>query len=135
MPSFVLLVLVALVLAVPVGASQPDPRQREATRCRSAVPWQSARRFVGTVSEIKGSVAGTIYARRTSGRPTFLDLGRERPNKRRVTVVIWGRNRAAFGAPEETYRGRMICVIGHVALVRGVPQIEVTNPAQIRIVM
>lgn len=135
MPSFVLLLLIAVVLAAPVGASPPDPRSREAARCRSAVPWQQARRHVGTVSEIKGRVAGTTYARTKSGRPTFIDVGRARPDKRRLTVVIWGRNRAAFGAPEETYRDRTICVIGHVALERGVPQIEVTNPAQIRIVM
>jgi hypothetical protein len=135
MPScFLLVVVLALVAVAPGGAAQPDPKSKEAARCRSAVPWPNARRQVGMIAEIKGPVVGATYARARPRRPTFLYLGRKPPHPRRFTAVIFGRDRPAFGAPEKTYRGRTICVIGHVELVRGVPQTEVTTPSQIRIV-
>lgn len=119
--------VLALVFVAPLAAS-PE------ARCRSAVPWQDARRVAGMVAEVKGPVVGTTYAPRRSGRPTFLYLGRDYPDPERFTVVIWGRNRGKFRAPERRYRGRTICVIGHVRLSRGVPQTEVRTPPQIRVV-
>jgi hypothetical protein len=78
-------------------------------------------------------VAGTRYASWSNGSPTFLNLGVDYPSPRRFTVVIWGRNRARFGAPERRYRGRTICVRGFVSTYRGLPQIEATSPSQIAI--
>jgi DNA/RNA endonuclease YhcR with UshA esterase domain len=79
-------------------------------------------------------VAGTKYASSSNGSPTFLNLGVDYPSSRRFTVVIWGRNRSRFGAPERRYRGRTICVRGHVDTYRGIPEIEARSPSQIRIV-
>lgn len=48
--------------------------------------------------------------------------------------VIWGRNRAGFGAPERRYRGKTLCVTGYVSEYRGVPQIQATSTGQIRVI-
>ena len=125
--SSLLLVGLALLSAAPLHATPQ-------ARCRSAVPWQEAHEVAGMVAEVKGPVVSTRYARSRAGRPTFLDLGRAYPDPQRVTVVVSGRNRGRFGLPEFRYRGRMICAIGRVALVRGVAHLEVTTPSQIRVV-
>lgn len=49
------------------------------------------------------------------------------------TVVIWGRNRTKFGAPEKTFSKKEICVTGKIESYRGVPQIEASNPNQIKV--
>jgi DNA/RNA endonuclease YhcR with UshA esterase domain len=113
----------------PQGSS---PQARSAS-CAGAVGWQNARHVVGRTGTIRGRVAGTKYASSSNGSPTFLDLGVAYPSPRRFTVVIWGRNRARFGAPERRYRGRTICVRGFVSTYRGLPQIEATSPSQIAI--
>jgi hypothetical protein len=122
-----LLVSLALLSAAPLHASPQ-------ARCRSAVSWQEAHDHVDMVAEVRGPVARARYAQSRAGRPAFLDLGRPYPDPDRVTVVIWGRHRGAFGRPEHRYRGRVICAIGRVELVGGVPHIEVTTPSQIRVV-
>ena len=51
------------------------------------------------------------------------------------TVVIWGSDRGRFKeAPEVAYRKKRICVIGVISAYRGIPQIVVDSPEQIRIV-
>jgi hypothetical protein len=127
------IVFLALLVAAPLHAS-PQARSTASARCRSAIPWQEARQVAGMVAEVKGPVVGTRYARSRTGRPTFLDLGNAFPDPNRFTAVIAGRNRGRFGMPERRYRGRTICVIGRVTLVRGVPQTDVTTPSQIRVV-
>jgi hypothetical protein len=122
-----LLVGLALLSAAPLQAS-PE------ARCRSAVSWQNAGDVVDMVAEVKGPVASARYARKKSGRPTYLDLGLPHPDPRRVTVLVMGKNRGAFGRPELRYRDRQICAIGRVQRVGGVLQIEVTTPSQIRVV-
>ena len=125
--SSMLLVTLALLSAAPLHASPQ-------ARCRSAVSWQDAREVVDMVAEVRGPVVRARYAPSRAGRPAYLDLGRAYPDSQRITVVIWGRDRGAFGRPEHRYRGRVICAIGRVELVGGVPHIEVTTPSQIRVV-
>lgn len=101
--------------------------------CRGAVAWQNARHYVGRYATVKGPVAGTKFAARSNGSPTFLDIGVEYPNPRRFTVVIWIENRRRFGAPERRYLGHVLCVRGIVQSYRGVPEIEATSPSQIAV--
>jgi DNA/RNA endonuclease YhcR with UshA esterase domain len=108
--------------------------QTHSVSCAGAVSWRNARSVIGRTATIRGRVAGTKYAASSNGSPTFLNLGVDYPSSRRVTVVIWGRNRARFGAPESRYRGRTICVRGYVDTYRGTPEIEARSPSQIRIV-
>jgi hypothetical protein len=76
---------------------------------------------------VKARVSQATYARTSAGGPTFLDLGNRYPNRNRLTLLIWGRNRTNFpSAPERMFRrGRLVCAQGVVSTYRGVPQIEV----------
>jgi hypothetical protein len=129
--TFAVLALATIGIA---GASAQRPSTVSASKsCRGAVSWQTARKYMGRYATIKGPVAGSKYAASSNGSPTFLNIGVDYPNPRRVTVVIWGENRARFGSPERRYRGHTLCVRGLVEAYGGVPEIEVTSPAQITV--
>ena len=49
------------------------------------------------------------------------------------TALIWGSDRAKFVSPESTYDGKRICVSGPISSYRGIPEIVVHEPAQVRI--
>ena len=87
---------------------------------------------IGEKGTVCGTVEGSYYDRSLRGRPTFLNLDGRYP-RQPFTVVIWGENRAAFGAPERRYPGREICVYGTIGVYRGTPQIVVRRPGQIRV--
>jgi endonuclease YncB( thermonuclease family) len=112
--------------AAPTSASTPT--------CARPTSWTHARRLVGTQAAIQGPVVDTYFAHRTTGRPTFLDVGRPYPNPERFRVVIWGENRAAFNVPERRLANRVVCVTGEVTLFRGSAQIVVRSPTQLRVV-
>jgi len=79
-------------------------------------------------------VVSTNYASRTSGQPTFLNIGLRYPNLERFQVVIWGRYRSAFPQPPETYyRDTTLCATGTVKIYQNVPEIEAQSPAQLEI--
>jgi len=46
--------------------------------------------------------------------------------------VIWGADRPKFGAPEQAYSGKQICVTGQISLYRGVPEVVASAPPQIK---
>ena len=77
-----------------------------------------------------GVVVSTKYAESSRRSPTFLDLDNPHPREP-FTIVIWGTDRAKFGAPEATYAGKRVCVTGMIEEYRGTPEIVVTDPAQI----
>jgi Protein of unknown function (DUF3761) len=85
---------------------------------------------IGDQATVCGKVASTRYAATTRGRPTFLNLDKPYPNQA-FTVLIWGENRAKFGAPENTYRDKTICVTGKITEYRGAPEMVISDPAQL----
>ena len=89
--------------------------------------WKAARGSVGEVVRVRARVASVFYARTSRGRPTFINLGVAYPDPQRLTVIIFGPNRANFPrAPEQMFRpGQMICAQGRVRLYRGVAEMEV----------
>jgi hypothetical protein len=91
-----------------------------------------AKDHVGEQATVCGKVASTRYAATTRGKPTFLNLDKPYPNPL-FTVLIWGENRERFGAPEEKYREKPICVTGKITEYRGGPEIVVSNPQNIEI--
>lgn len=97
----------------------------------SRVADTDAARHAGEQATVCGLVAGTKYAERTRGKPTFLDF--EKPHPAEVfRVVIWGEDRAKFSPPPEAaWDGRQVCVTGLVKLYRGVPEVVVRSPAQL----
>jgi uncharacterized repeat protein (TIGR02543 family) len=98
------------------------------------INWHEARNYIGERTTVRGPVVSAVWASGSRGQPTFLNLGNPFPNPDRFTVVIWIQNRGKFPQPpEEYYLGKTICVTGLITSFRGIPQIEVTDPAQIRI--
>jgi hypothetical protein len=89
-----------------------------------------ARDHIGESATVCGKVVSSRYASKTRGAPTFLDLDKPYPNSL-FTILIWGENRAKFGAPEETYRDKGICVTGNITSYRGSPEIVASDPSQI----
>jgi hypothetical protein len=113
-------------MAAPVAGAIPAASSN--AWCRGAVSWQAARASSGELPvRVKAKVVSSVFASSSSGRPTFLNLGRNHPSPSRLTVVIWGRDRVNFPrAPERMFRaGTMVCVQGFVSRYRGVTQIEV----------
>src|SRR5579864_3863503 len=72
-----------------------------------------AKDHVSEKATVCGKVASTRYAATIHGKPTFLNLDKPYPNQV-FTVLIWGENREQFGAPEEMYRDKQICVTGKI---------------------
>jgi len=102
--------------------------------CPGSIRWQNAENFVGQRRKVRGPVRSTVYARRSTGRPTFLNVGRPFPNPKRFTVVIWGRYRKRFPSPpERLYRDEYICARGKLRLFEGVPEVFVSGPGAIEI--
>lgn len=91
---------------------------------------EDAASHVGQTATVCGVVASTKYAANSRAQPTFLDMGQPYPNEA-FTTVIFGSDRAKFGEPETTLRGKRICVTGQVRNYRGKPEIIVSDPSQL----
>jgi DNA/RNA endonuclease YhcR with UshA esterase domain len=97
-----------------------------------AIPSAQAKDHVGETATVCGKVASTRYLDKSEKRPTFLNFDKPSPNQT-FTAVIFGQNRAKFGTPEQTFRDKNVCVTGAIATFGGKPEIELTNPQQIRL--
>jgi hypothetical protein len=85
-------------------------------------PWKAARK-VGRYKTVCGKVKSTKYARYSSGKPTFLDLGRAYP-RQPFTIVIWRQDRWRYRqAPQKMFRGKTVCVRGRISKHNGRAQI------------
>jgi DNA/RNA endonuclease YhcR with UshA esterase domain len=90
---------------------------------------REAKYRIGEQATVCGRVASGRH-RRAPGNPTFLDLDKAYPNQT-FTVLIWGKDRAKFRNPEETYRNKKICVTGRVGSDRGEPEMIISDPSQL----
>ena len=116
----------------PEATDTPPPTT---VACPGALPWDQAIQNVGERATVQGPVMGTRYASGSQGQPTFLNVGRDFPDRDRFTVVIWGDTRDNFPfAPEVEYDNRTICVTGLIETFEGVPQIIADRPSDIEIV-
>jgi len=93
---------------------------------------KEASAHVGERGVVCGKVAGGYYGRSIRGHPTFLNLDAPYP-RQPFTVVIWGEHRRLFGQPEKRLLGERICVSGRIEAYRGVPQIVLRSPAQLKV--
>ena len=91
-----------------------------------------AAKFVGDSVTIVDSVYSSRFIP-GSNSITLLNLGGTYPNQK-LTVVIKDAARKLFAsAPEERFKGKRIVVAGRITEYRGKPQIEVSGPAQIKL--
>jgi hypothetical protein len=98
----------------------------------SSISAREAKNHVGQTATVCGPVAGTHYAARSRGTPTFINLDQAYPNQI-FTIVIWGSDRPKFGDPEAMYGGKQICVTGTITLYRGVAETTANDPTQIKV--
>jgi hypothetical protein len=91
-----------------------------------------AREHFGETATVCGEVVSARYADSTKGQPTFLNLDKPYPNQI-FTVVVWGNNRSKFGAPENEYKGKRICITGKITAYAGLPEMVADEPKQIKI--
>ena len=120
-------------LDIPTRASEPETRE-PSTAPSKGIDWDEAKSWAGEFKVVCGPVVDTAYATGSTGKPTFLNLGRSYPDRERFTVVIWDDNRANFPAqPENYYLRKNICVDGLIELYDGGAQIEGTTQDQIDI--
>jgi hypothetical protein len=89
-----------------------------------------AKDHVGETRTVCGKVASTHFASKSKGEPTFLNLDEPYPTEV-FTILIWGSDRAKFGAPEMKYKDATVCVTGKITSYRGKPEIIATEPSQI----
>jgi len=89
-----------------------------------------AKDHVGETGTVCGKVVSTHYAAKSKGEPTFLNLDEPYP-KEVFTILIWGSDRAKFGAPETKYKDAKVCVTGKITSRREKPEIIATEPSQI----
>ena len=137
-------VLIALfALAAACGGNGTTPAVQDqitngaavAVACPGALPWDQAIQNVGERATVQGPVVGTRYASGSRGQPTFLNVGKDFPDRDRFTVLIWGDTRGNFPFPPEVeYANHTICVTGLIETFEGVPQIIADTPSDIEIV-
>lgn len=96
-----------------------------------AISSAEAAAHIGDTLTVCGRVEAARWVQDTSGRPTYLNFDRGFPNQT-LAVVIWPEARKKFKfPPEETFRGKRVCVRGTIRKYRDKPQIEVEEPSQI----
>lgn len=109
------------------------PSLKPPPRCDPAVPWSEARARIGEALCVEGPVmsVGT-----SAGGDVFLNLGHAYPNPNRFTLFIparyVGRFEAALGSKFwVNLKGTLVRAYGTVELYKGIPEIQLSAPAQL----
>lgn len=112
-----------------VGAIVLCPVQSIASQ--SCISAHDASAHIGEVTCVCGTVASTKFSASSRSQPTFINLDTPYPNQI-FTAVIFGEDRQKFGSPETQYSGKKVCVSGPIETYKGVAEIIVHDPAQIK---
>jgi micrococcal nuclease len=98
---------------------------------QNIVPAEDAAKHTGK----KVTVCNEVYNTKLENRTTFLYLGGDYPHQL-LTIVIRNADIGKFKwYPEVDFKGKEICVTGVIVNDKGKPQIVVSRPKQIKIVM
>lgn len=99
---------------------------------QKAISAIEARNHIGQRATVCGNVASAHYAASSRGNPTFINLDKPYPNQV-FTVLIWGSDRPRFGQPDQSLRGKHVCITGTIGSYRGTPEIIAQNPNEISV--
>ena len=66
---------------------------------------EDAAGHIGEIATVCSVVASTKYEANAQAQPTLFDLGKPSPNAT-FTAIMYGENRAKFGTPETSLRGK-----------------------------
>lgn len=93
---------------------------------------EDAAKHAGDSVKICSKIYGGKYLESAKNSPTFLNVGGSYPDAL-LTLVIWNDNRKLFKKPpEEYYKGAQVCITGRIKIVKGKPEMIVSNPDQIK---
>jgi micrococcal nuclease len=119
--------------AVVITVKPPDGNDKGKKLPSGAISWDKAKNHIGERTTVCGPVVSATWASGSKGKPTFLNIGKPYPDPDRFTVIIWEQYRSNFPQPPEAYyRGKTICVTGLIIPYKGIPEIEVKTPEQIK---
>jgi hypothetical protein len=104
------------------------------TSCDQPIPWQEARKRIGTTVAVTGPVARIAQRKETKGQPTFITIGRAFPSRDRLDAVIWGNRREQFAEVlDQNIQGRDACLFGELTERDGLPQMVLRDGEQLRL--
>ena len=104
------------------------------TALAETITASEAKYHIGEFQRVQGVIVSTFYATNTKGEPTFLNMDKPYPNNI-FTVLIWGEDRKNFPHPPEIYyNNKKVIVEGVISQYKGVPQIILKAPSQIKII-
>lgn len=103
------------------------------TSAQTQIAAKDAAKHIGDSVSITDKVfGGKLF---TPSNMTLLDIGGYNPNQL-LTIMIPGADRGKFkGQPEVDYKGRNVTVIGKLILYKNKPEIVVTDPKQLSLVL
>jgi hypothetical protein len=94
---------------------------------------KDAAKHVGEEVSVTGKIFGSKLFANTN--MTLLDMGGYNPNQE-LTLMIAGADHGKFsGKPEEDYKGKEVTVTGKIIDYKGKPEMVITDPKQIKVVM
>lgn len=132
LPPDVPLFLRSAVAELAYLGPEPDRWRDSSDAALTSIQAAEAKHHVGERATVCGKAASAHYATKTRGSPTFLNLDKPYPNQI-FTVPIWGSDRSKFGDPEQTFRNQHICATGKITDYKGIPEIIVSEPSQIKL--
>ena len=100
---------------------------------QTVIPAKDAAKHIGETVTITDKVFSGKYFE--NNKMTLLDIGGYNPNQL-LTLMIPGADKAKFrGNPEVDYKGKDVTVTGKIIEYKNKPEIIVTDPSQIKLVM
>lgn len=126
------------------GGNSPVPPTATSTATRTATPTvtptatpegpavtpsEQAAKLLGKTATIEVKRGYCSYMPRVTGAPTFCN-DRAFPNHF-FTLVVWGKERARWNPPPESWDGKCFRITGTVSSFREKPQIEATTASQV----
>ena len=100
----------------------------------NAIEVKEAYKYVGETKIVCGKIVSTKYLKRASGRPIFLNFGRDYPNQQMTGLIWFGRFSEYFSyKPEKFLKRKNVCVKGYISEHEGKTQMEIRTEKQIKI--
>jgi|GEM_PF-2031757 len=97
---------------------------------------EDAAKHAGSTVNLRGKIIAIQHLKEVKGTPTNIYLGAAFPNQK-LTLVIAGdvRKQLGFDLSDKKLLGGMAVVTGKLQVVKGKPQIIITDPAQLVILI
>jgi hypothetical protein len=91
---------------------------------------------IGDSVKLSGTITGARYLETAKNAPTFINLGGAYPYQL-LTIVIWSdvRKKMGYDPSDKKNEGGLAVVTGKLELYKDKPQIVITNPSQLRIIV